>query len=82
MSAPRPDIADLLDVDVPLDGKVITVSDLHLPPVRTDVSGRCCEMLARLLGPGGATPPGAPPPPGIPPILGGNLSPQNPSTPR
>ena len=49
MSAPRPDIADLLDVDVPPGWKVITVSDLHLPPVRTDVSGRCCEMLARHL---------------------------------
>jgi len=47
MSAPRPDIADLLEVDVPPDVKVITVSDLHLPPVRTDVSGRSCEMLAR-----------------------------------
>ena len=49
MSAPRPDIADLLEVDVPPDGKVITASDLHLPPVRTDVSGRSCEMLARHL---------------------------------
>jgi len=46
MSAPRPDIADLLEVDVPPDGKVITVSDLHLPPARTDVSARSCEMLA------------------------------------
>ena len=49
MSAPRPDIADLLEVEVPPDVKVITVSDLHLPPVRTDVSGRSCEMLARHL---------------------------------
>ena len=61
MSAPGPDIADLLQVDVPPDGKVITVSDLHLPPVRTDVSGRSCEMLARVLAPGGTTPPGTPP---------------------
>ena len=49
MSAPRPEIADLLEVDVPPGGKVITFSDLHLPPVRTDVSGRSCEMLARHL---------------------------------
>src|SRR5580692_2942459 len=49
MPVPRPDIADLLEVDVPPDVKVITVSDLHLPPVRTDVSGRSCEMLARHL---------------------------------
>ena len=49
MPAPRPDIADLLEVEVPPDVKVITVSDLHLPPVRTDVSGRSCEMLARHL---------------------------------
>ena len=59
----------VFDVDIPPDGKVITVSDLHLPPVRTDVSGRSCEMLARHLaaesgaasvGPGGR-PPQAPP---------------------
>ncbi len=50
MPAPRPDIADLLEVDVPPGGKVITVSDLHLPPARTDVSGRSCETLARHLG--------------------------------
>jgi len=49
MPAPRPEIADLLEVDVPPGGKVITFSDLHLPPVRTDVSGRSCEMLARHL---------------------------------
>src|SRR5215472_1323984 len=46
MPAPRPEIADLLDVDIPPGGKVITASDLHLPPVRTDVSGRSCETLA------------------------------------
>jgi len=45
MPAPRPEIPDLLDVVVPPGGKVITVSDLHLPPVRTDVSGRSCETL-------------------------------------
>src|SRR5215472_823858 len=49
MPAPRPEITDLLEVDIPPDGKVITVSDLHLPPVRTDVSGRSCEMLAQHL---------------------------------
>ena len=49
MPAPRPDIADLLEVAVPPGGKVIAISDLHLPPVRTDVSGRSCETLARQL---------------------------------
>lgn len=49
MPAPRHEIADLLDVDVPPGGTVITVSDLHLPPGRTDVSGRSCETLARRL---------------------------------
>jgi UDP-2,3-diacylglucosamine pyrophosphatase LpxH len=49
MPAPRPEIVDLLEVAIPPDGKVMTVSDLHLPPVRTDVSGRSCEMLARHL---------------------------------
>ncbi len=46
MPAPRPEISDLLDVDIPPGGKVIIVSDLHLPPVRTDVSARSCETLA------------------------------------
>ncbi|HEY2278855.1 MAG TPA: metallophosphoesterase [Streptosporangiaceae bacterium] len=49
MPAPRHEIADLLDVDVPPGGTVITISDLHLPPVRTDVSGRSCETLAHRL---------------------------------
>ena len=49
MPAPRPEIADLLKVDIPPGSKVVTISDLHLPPVRTDVSGRSCEMLARHL---------------------------------
>jgi len=49
MPAPRPEIADLLEVTVPPGGKVITLSDLHLPPVRSDVSGRSCETLARHL---------------------------------
>jgi UDP-2,3-diacylglucosamine pyrophosphatase LpxH len=74
MPAPRPDIVDLLDVAIPPDGKVITVSDLHLPPVRTDVSGRSCETLARCITSGGTTPLD-------PPILGGNPSPQTPSAP-
>jgi UDP-2,3-diacylglucosamine pyrophosphatase LpxH len=49
MASPRPDVADLLDVAIPENGKVIIVSDLHLPPERTDVSARCCEILARRL---------------------------------
>ena len=65
MPAPRPEIPDLLEVAVPPGGKVITISDLHLPPVRTDVSGRSCATLARHLaeepgalgvGPGGNPP--------------------------
>ena len=38
MPAPRPEIADLLKVDIPPGSKVMTISDLHLPPDRTDVS--------------------------------------------
>ena len=49
MPAPRPEVADLLEVDIPPGGKVIVASDLHLPPARTDVSGRCCETLSRQL---------------------------------
>jgi UDP-2,3-diacylglucosamine pyrophosphatase LpxH len=49
MSLPRPDIPDLLEVAVPPAGKVFAVSDLHLPPVRTEVSGRSCRTLARQL---------------------------------
>jgi UDP-2,3-diacylglucosamine pyrophosphatase LpxH len=49
MPAPRPDVADLLDVPVPPGGTVIIASDLHLPPARTDVSGRSCELLVRRL---------------------------------
>jgi len=49
MASPRPDVADLLDVPVPPGGMVIAISDLHLPPERTTVSGRCCEVLARRL---------------------------------
>jgi UDP-2,3-diacylglucosamine pyrophosphatase LpxH len=52
MPAPRPDIVDLLEVVIPPGGKVLTVSDLHLPPSRTDVSGRSCETLARHLAAG------------------------------
>ncbi|MBO0820760.1 MAG: metallophosphoesterase [Nocardiopsaceae bacterium] len=46
---PLPDVAGRLDVPVPPGGTVIAFSDLHLPPERTDVSGRCCEVLARRL---------------------------------
>ena len=49
MASPRPDVAELLDVPVQPGGKVIALSDLHLPPERTTVSGRCCEVLARRL---------------------------------
>ena len=49
MLAPRPEIVDLLEVAIPPGGKVMTVSDLHLPPVRSDVSGRSCETLVRHL---------------------------------
>ena len=49
MAPPQPDVADRLDVTVQPDGKVIAVSDLHLPPERSFVSGRCCEVLARKL---------------------------------
>src|SRR5580658_1781936 len=46
---PSPEVADLLEVAIPPDSKVIAVSDLHLPPVRSDVSGRSCQTLARHL---------------------------------
>lgn len=49
MAPPRPDVAERLDVPVPPDGAVIAISDLHLPPERTSVSGRCCEVIARRL---------------------------------
>jgi UDP-2,3-diacylglucosamine pyrophosphatase LpxH len=74
MPAPRPEIADLLEVAIPPGGKVIAISDLHLPPVRTDVSGRSCETLARVLAPGGTTPPVTPP-------LTGGSTPRTPGTP-
>lgn len=44
-----PDIADRIDVRIPPGGKVIALSDLHLPPERTAVSGRCCEVVSRRL---------------------------------
>ena len=49
MASPRPDVTDRLDVTVDPGGKVIAISDLHLPPERTTVSGRSCEVLARRL---------------------------------
>ena len=60
MPAARPEIPDLLEVDIPPGSQVITVSDLHLPPVRTDVSGRSCEMLVRRIALGGNDPPQTP----------------------
>ena len=49
MASPRPDVSDRLDVPVAPGSKVIAISDLHLPPERTTVSGRTCEVLARRL---------------------------------
>jgi UDP-2,3-diacylglucosamine pyrophosphatase LpxH len=49
MASPPPDVADRLDVTVEPGAKVIAISDLHLPPERTTVSGRSCEVLARRL---------------------------------
>ncbi len=49
MASPRSDVTDRLDVTVAPGGKVIAISDLHLPPERTTVSGRSCEVLARRL---------------------------------
>ncbi len=49
MASPQPDVPDLLDVQVPAGATVLAVSDLHLPPRRTEVSGRSCEVLARRL---------------------------------
>jgi len=49
MSSPRPDVAERLDVPVAPGGKVIAISDLHLPPERTAVSGRTCQVLAKRL---------------------------------
>ena len=52
MASPPPDlldVAELLDVPVQPGGKIIAISDLHLPPERTTVSGRCCEVIARRL---------------------------------
>jgi UDP-2,3-diacylglucosamine pyrophosphatase LpxH len=46
MASPRPEVTDRLDVNLPPGGKVIAISDLHLPPQRTTVSARSCEMLA------------------------------------
>jgi UDP-2,3-diacylglucosamine pyrophosphatase LpxH len=47
--ASSPDVADRLDVTIEPGGRVIAISDLHLPPERTTVSGRSCEVLARRL---------------------------------
>jgi UDP-2,3-diacylglucosamine pyrophosphatase LpxH len=48
MASPT-DVTDRLDVTVEPGTKVIAISDLHLPPERTTVSGRTCEVLARRL---------------------------------
>ena len=49
MTSPRPDVAERLDVPIAPGGKVIAISDLHLPPERTAVSGRSCQVLAARL---------------------------------
>jgi UDP-2,3-diacylglucosamine pyrophosphatase LpxH len=49
MPLPLPDVADLLDVDIPAGTTVIVANDLHLPPIRTDVSGRSCQTLVQRL---------------------------------
>lgn len=49
MASPPPDVSDRLDVVIAPGGKVVAISDLHLPPERTTVSGRTCEVLARRL---------------------------------
>ena len=49
MASPQPDVSDRLNVTVAPGGKVIAISDLHLPPERTTVSGRSCEVLSRRL---------------------------------
>ena len=49
MASPRPDVSDRLDVVIEPGGRVIAISDLHLPPERTTVSGRTCEVLSRRL---------------------------------
>jgi UDP-2,3-diacylglucosamine pyrophosphatase LpxH len=49
MAAARPDVADLLDVRIPTGGRVVAVSDLHLPPERSDISGRSCALVAARL---------------------------------
>ncbi len=56
MGSPQCDVADLLDVAIATGGKVIAISDLHLPPERTVVSGRTCEVLARRLSAEAAPP--------------------------
>jgi len=44
-----PDVPDLLDVLVPAGPPVLAISDLHLPPRRTDDSARTCGVLAARL---------------------------------
>ena len=49
MASPRPDVTDRLDIPIAAGSRVIAISDLHLPPERTTVSGRTCEVLARTI---------------------------------
>ena len=49
MAAAQPDVADLLAVRIPSGGRVVAISDLHLPPGRSDVSSRSCALIAARL---------------------------------
>jgi UDP-2,3-diacylglucosamine pyrophosphatase LpxH len=49
MAGARPDVTDLLDVQIPDGGRVVAVSDLHLPPERSQISGRSCALVASRL---------------------------------
>ncbi len=49
MAAADEDVADLLDVRIPTGGTVVAISDLHLPPERSDVSRRSCALVAARL---------------------------------
>ncbi len=39
----------MMEVRIPAGGRVVAISDLHLPPRRSNVSARCCTMLAARL---------------------------------
>jgi UDP-2,3-diacylglucosamine pyrophosphatase LpxH len=39
----------MMDVRIPAGGRMVAISDLHLPPRRSNASARCCTMLAARL---------------------------------